>query len=113
MNQPFKPLLLVQISTTGEHLISVTGCSNLQKDLLLKNRHLKLLRPSTTCLWVIVFIVPDDVEPGFLKQGFKVSKSTPDHEKQSKINNWLRKTTQYVLSFPVKKAMQGGHVNSQ
>jgi hypothetical protein len=109
MNQPnLRPLLPISISTTGDHPISVTGCRQLQEALAPKNDLLKELRPLVANKWPILFIVPEEVEAGFLKQSFKVPERTPDHEKEDMVNVWLKKTSQYVLAFPQKMAMQGG-----
>lgn len=85
-----------QVTTANIHPVSVTGLAAIQKCLGPEVPELKVLRPTTSAKWIILFIVPEPMSASFVKQGFKDG---------AKCRHWEMKTTQYILGLPEREVL--------
>ena len=88
----FSPLIALQVTTAPKHPIKLKGLEDIENSL--KNPLLENLRPERNRKMIILFIVPDDLEPTFRAQKI--------HGAKKKVAPWYSKTVQYVLGLPLK-----------
>ncbi|KAK2464428.1 hypothetical protein APHAL10511_003576 [Amanita phalloides] len=88
----FSPLIALQVTTAAKHPIKLTGLEDIES--LLEIPFLENLRPERNRKLIILFVVPDDLEPTFRTQKI--------HGAKKKVAPWYNKTVQYVLGLPVK-----------
>ena len=104
MNQPHTSKLLPVQVATGEHATTVPGYQKTERALRLRTT-LECLRPKKTNKWIVLFVVPDDIAASFGPQKLKVPKGTPTVKRENLRENWVSKTTQYVLAVPPRQLM--------
>jgi hypothetical protein len=66
--QPNNPLIGIQITNVSTHPINTKGLKALQSLLSPKNESLSPLRPTFEKPWIILFVVPKQMEKSFTRQ---------------------------------------------
>jgi hypothetical protein len=88
----FSPLIALQVTTAAKHEIKLKGLMDIGSAL--QNPYLENLRPERNRKMIILFVVPDDLEPSFRTQKI--------HGAKKEVGPWYNKTAQYVLGLPVQ-----------
>ncbi|KAF8351674.1 hypothetical protein F5887DRAFT_913384 [Amanita rubescens] len=88
----FSPLIALQVTTAAKHEIKLKGLKDIGSAL--QNPYLESLRPEQNRKMIVLFVVPDDLEPTFRTQKI--------HGAKKEVGPWYNKTTQYVLGLPVQ-----------
>ena len=94
--QPNNPLIGIQITNASSHSIKTKGLKALQSLLSSKNKSLSPLRPTPEKPWIILFVVPKQMEKSFTRQ------SITGHANAT----WSKKTVQYVLGLDEREVFR-------